>query len=162
MVNTINSVVCCNNTFGFDIINIAQGRSPETPAPSLTPTSPLQQSTVAGSNTNEPDQTEGTYYYLKYFKFETRMVDRVFLVDDLPLHEQILINSKTKVYMSLKYNFAEADLEAEVPKTMTLIYHELAGRFKNYPDILPRQPLVSMISCVIHCNTIQRIGGDSM
>lgn len=90
------------------------------------------------------------------------MAERVFLVDDLPLQEQILISPKTRLYMAMKYSFTETDIESEMPKTMTLIYQELAVRFKTFQDILPRPALISMVACIVHCNTQQRIGGESL
>lgn len=50
----------------------------------------------------------------------------VFLVDDVPVVEQVLLPAKSRFYMALKYTFIDAKRELTDIKTTTLIFHEVS------------------------------------
>ena len=57
--------------------------------------------------------------------------DRVFLLDDIPIHSQIDRLPNDRVWMSLKYGYDNAHKDFEDQNSIVLVYREMRERFLN-------------------------------
>lgn len=112
------------------------------------PPVPTGSKTSVSSSTSSQYDGEGTTLRV----IMLNLVEKVFLLDEVPILDQVIFIQKAKLYVAMKYSFEDPRKELEDQTTLNFLYQEFAKRFRMVNcESVSRDVLLNLLALQIHC-----------